>query len=132
MNNMEQNRQIVQAGLDNRANKRKKAMMEAEQEVITIQMFKIVNANSATAKPHPVCCESTICKAKKRSHKKTVVLRNISAINMIASILAIGVSVGFNFGAIPQMIATSVLPVFMFIFNLCMLINAHKKLKRRI
>ena len=46
---MEKNRQIVQKGLDSKKAKRKKSLIEAEQEAITEQIFNIVNAHARLA-----------------------------------------------------------------------------------
>lgn len=136
MNNMEQNRQIVQDGLDKRANKRKKAIVEAEQEVITIQMFRIVNTNANNAEPkhQPVYNEAQVYKANKKPSKKLIKLRNVSVVNMVASFVALNIPVILYFTNItemPCMLATLALPALTLIYNLCIFAKAQKKLKRR-
>ena len=50
MNTMEQNRQVVQDGLNKRKAARQIALYDAEQEAITIQIINIVNNNACRAK----------------------------------------------------------------------------------
>lgn len=50
MNNTEQNRIIVQEGLNKRKAARQSALYDAEQEAITIQIINIVNNNAIRAK----------------------------------------------------------------------------------
>ena len=133
MNNMEQNRQIVQDGLDKRANKRKKAIIEAEQEVITIQMFRIVNTNANNAEPKYQSVRNEV-PVYKRPSKKLIRLRNVSAVNMVASFVALTIPVILyftNLTEIPCMLATLALPALTLIYNLCIFAKAQKKLKRR-
>ena len=133
MNDMEQNRQIVQEGLDKRANKRKKAITEAEQEAITTQMFDIVNTNALTA-PKFAFDEIATSKANKRSKKKSIMIRNMSAINAaVAFLLLVTLTVLYTMCLmeIKPMAVISVLPIIMLIYNLCILTKAQKKLKRR-
>ena len=118
MNNMEQNRQIVQDGLDKRANKRKKAIVEAEQEVITIQMFKY----------QPVRNEAPVYK---KPSKKLIRLRNVAIVNMVASFVALTIPVILYLTEMPCVLATLALPALTLIYNLCIFAKAQKKLKRR-
>lgn len=139
MNTMEQNRQIVQNGLDKRKNNRKKAIIEAEQEVITIKMFQIVNTNACNAeeKYQPVYSETTIRKTDKYPGKRTAMLkkhRTVAVVNIIASLLALIISAVFyviNLTELLYMVAASIPSAFMLIFNLCIFVKAQKKLKRR-
>lgn len=133
MNDMEQNRQIVQDGLDKRASKRKKAITEAEQEAITTQMFDMVNTNALTA-PKLALNEIPISKAIKRNKKKSIMIRNMSAINaVVAFLLLVTLAVLYTMCLmeIKPMAVVSVLPIIMLIYNLCIFIKAQKKLKRR-
>jgi hypothetical protein len=140
MDIMEQNRQTVQAGLDKRSSSRKKAIVEAEQEVITIQMFRIVNANADNAdnRHQVVCNQIATTKANHRRNKKIAELkknRKRTLVNIIASILALVVIAVFyavDLTEIIYAIAISVLPIFMLIFNLCILAKTQKKLKRTV
>jgi len=137
MNSMEQNRKIVQDGLDKRASKRNKAIIEAEQEVITVQIFKIVNtnANNAECKQQPVYIETPVCKANKKPNKRIAMFRNMSAVNFVVSTVALIISIvlyATHLTDLICMIATSILPVFMIILNLCIFVKMQKKLKRRV
>ena len=137
---MEQNRQIVQEGLNKRSSSRKKAIVEAEQEVITVQMFRIVNANADDADiRHRVAYNQTIAhKANNRRNKKIAELkknRKKTIVNIIASVLALAVVAVFYVFSLTEMIcaiAVSVLPMFMLIFNLCIFAKTQKKLKRTV
>ena len=138
MNNMEMehNRQVVQDGLDKRSNRRKKAIIEAEQEVITIQMFRIVNTNANNAEPkhQPAYYEAPICKANKKPSKKLIKLRNVSAVNMALSFVALAIPVVLYFTNLMEMIgalATIAIPALAFIYNLCIFVQTQKKLKWR-
>ena len=134
---MEKNRKIVQEGLDKKANKRKQSIREAEQEAFTVQMFAIINANAcnAAASIQPVHIETPIHKAIKKPSKKTVRLRNMSAVNFIVSIVELIISIVLYATSLMDLIcfiAVSILPVVMAILNLCILVKTQKKLKRRV
>lgn len=139
MDTMEKNRQTVQEGLENRANKRKKAIIEAEHEVITIQMFRIVNANAndADVKRQMARNQIAIKRETNRRNKRIEMLkkqRKAALLNMGASTLAFAIAaVLYVIGVreIFYVIATSTLLLFVFIFNLCLLIKAQKKLNRK-
>ena len=133
---MEKNRQIVQDGLNKRSSKRNKAIIEAEQEGITVQIFNIVNtnANNAKPKPLPAYMETPVCKTTKRPSKRTIMLRNVSAMNLITSIVALIISIvlyATHLTDLICMIAMAIMPAFMIILNLCIFVNMQKKLKRR-
>ena len=134
---MENNRKIVQEGLNKRSAKRTKAIIEAEQEVITVQMFNVVNnkVHSASAIFYqPAYREEPVCKANKKPSKKLIRLRNVSAINTCASLAALIILAAMYFiyrTELPIMIVTAALPALMLIYNIVHLTKAQKKLKRR-
>ena len=133
---MENNRKIVQEGLDKRSAKRTKAIIEAEQEGITVQMFQVVNTKipSGAIFYQPVYREEPVHKAKKNPSKKIIRLRNVSANNACASLVAFIVPTVLYFigkTEFPVMGATSALPVLMFIYNIVHFAKAQKKLRRK-
>ena len=133
---MEKNRQVVQDGLNKRANKRKQSIREAEQEAITVQMFAIINANACSDASHipAIHMEAPICKTIKKPSKKLIKLRNVAAVNMVASFVAFTIPIvlyAIHLMEISSMFATLALPVLAFIYNLCIFAKAQKKLKRR-
>ena len=146
METMEQNRQIVQEGLDRSASKRKKAIVEAEQEIITVQMFRIVNANAydaaarqkiADAKQQFARNQVEVTKANNRRNKKIAIIkkqRKAIIINEIASMFLLAIAVAFYLTGVTEMLTAAVvfaLSMFLFIFNLCLFVKAQKKLKGR-
>lgn len=142
MNNMERNRQIVQESLDKKANKRKKAIMDAEQEVITINMFKIVNANAdcAEAKRQEERNKMITCKVNlrnsKRSAKRIAAIkkrRNTAWVNAIVSTLALVAPIVFcalGKTELLNMIATVAPITFCLVFNLYIVLKTQMKLKK--
>lgn len=130
---MENNRKTVQEGLNKRANKRNKAIIEAEQEVITVQMFQVVNTKvpSGAIFYQPVYREEPVHKANKKPSKKLIRLRNVSVINACASLVAFIIPIILYFIGKTELIVTSALPALMFIYNIVHFAKAQKKLKRR-
>jgi hypothetical protein len=133
---MENNRKIVQDGLNKRASKRSKAIIEAEHEIITVKMFSIVNTNACNAESRyqSTYIEAPVCKANKKPSKKLIRLRNVSVINACTSFVAFIIATILYFIGKTElliMIATSALPVLMFIYNIVHFAKAQKKLKWR-
>lgn len=145
MNNMERNRQIVQENLDKKANKRKKAIIDAEQEVITINMFKIVNANADCAeakrqaertKRQEERNKMITCKVNLRNSKRIATIkkrRNTAVVNTIASALALVAPIVFcalGKTELLNMIVTVAPIAFLLIFNLYLVLKTQIKLKK--
>ena len=140
MNTKEQNRQIVQDSLDKRKAKRKSTIFEAEQEGITINMFKIVNenANYADAKREVERLNMMARKVNIRNSKRIAAIkrrRNIYLVNAIASAASIVAPIVFYiFGKTElfNIIATVAPIAFVLAFNLYLTIKTQIKLKREI
>lgn len=145
MNDMERNRQIVQDGLDKRANKRKQKIADAEHERITITMFQIINTSARDAEIQRQAeldaalayNEMVAQKANKRLSKRIASLkrhRSIAIINATASLLMLIASIVFfvvGLTELSYMIVASVVSTFMFVFNLCIFVTTQKKLNWR-
>lgn len=147
MNDMERNRQIVQEGLDRRANKRRQKIADAEHEVITIRMFQIINNNAAVADEvqRKAAYDATLAynammaqKANKKRNKRIATLkkhRAISVVNVSVSLLVLTISVVFyaiHLTEILYAIVTAVPAIFTLIFNLCIFVTTQKKLNWRV
>lgn len=145
MSDLERNRQIVQEGLDRRANKRKQRIADAEHEIITINMFQIINTNAHDAEERRKAeqnaarayNEMVAQKANKKLSQKIAMLkqrRNVSVTNTIASLLMLIASAVFfvvGLTELSYMIVTSVMSAFVFTFNLCIFVTTQKKLNWR-
>ena len=125
MSNTEQNRQIVQEGLNKRKSNRNKALAEAEQEKLTIQMFYIVNQNASDAEVQKKKKSEAAIANKKKQVRKTklaAVKRQGKAaiIGLWASVAlfgAIGILYVTGITEMWSAIATAMLAVVMFAFN---------------
>ena len=145
MNTKEQNKQIVQESLDKRKSKRKSTIFEAEQEGITINMFKIVNANADYAEAKRAV-ERTECeierinmmtrKANIRNSKRIAKIkrrRNIAIVNTSAAILSLTAPIVFYVlgrTELFNMIATIVPIAFVIGFNMYLAIKTQMKLTK--
>lgn len=131
MDKLEENKKIVQEGLNKRAEKRNKAAKEAEQETITIQIFNIVNKNASNAEMEKQIVHDALATNKKK--KKVAALKrqgNATIKSLYASAILFGMAIILHIVGVTELwsaIATSVLAATMFIFNIIVLIeNANK------
>lgn len=130
---MENNRKIVQEGLNKRSAKRTKAAMEAEQEVITVHMFQVVNTKvpSESIFYQPPVYQEPVHKANKKPSKKLIRLTAINVCASTAALVILAVMYFIGKTELSIMIATSVLPALMLIYNIVHFAKAQKKLKWR-
>jgi hypothetical protein len=136
---MEEKRQIVQDGLNKRKTKRKQAIIDAEQDAITMQMIDIVNRNAKRVETQSQA-ELAKCQEHKYNKKKISNLNKNNDIIIVrlyafatAFILAIMLYV-FHLTQLWSLIASSVLLAICFAFDAYILIqNARElaKLKKR-
>lgn len=132
METMEQNKQIVQEGLDNNKRKRKEDIADKEHEVITINMFNIINTHASNEDTKRQIARSQI-KANDIRNKKIAKYkkrRNEILVNIIAAAIMILVAALFYIFDVTELLYAAVMavaPMFMLVFNICKLVNAKKK-----
>ena len=129
MGTPEENKQIVQEGLNKRKAKRKNAQIEAEQEAITSQMIDIVNKNAKAAE-----VQREIRMAERRTNKKIAKLKkeaNDATACMWLSVALFAVSTicyAFGLTELWTMIVSVVLELALFGFNIFILAQNAKAL----
>ena len=125
-------------GIDKRKAKRKSAVFEAEQEGITINMFKIVNenANYADIKREIERLNMMNRKANIRSGKRIASIkrkRNVAIVNAVAAALSLAAPIVFYVlgkTELFNMITTVAPSTFVLVFNLYHTIKTQMKLKK--
>lgn len=135
MSEMEQKRQIVQDGLNKRKTKRKQAVVEAEQEALTMQMIDIVNRNARNAEIKKRA-ERAERKERLRIDKITMASKNGNkniATNLFVAAIILFVAIALYVVHLTELwllIAVSVLFVAYVAFNIYSLIINIKKLAK--
>ena len=127
MDILEQNKQIVQEALDERATKRKNVIIEAEQEAITTQMIDIVNKNASDAEKQR--------KAVELQRKKKISLlkrqANCAMLGVFASLLQLGVGISSYIVGATELwsaIVACILSATIFTIQIIILVNNSRKL----
>lgn len=128
MGTTEQNRQVVQEGLDKRKTKRQQDLIDTEQEVITTQMIDIVNRNAYNAKVKK--------QARIAERKRIAVLNkrnNRNVINLYASVITISLAILLyvvDLTKLWSLITSSVLLTAYFAFNIYKIIKNTKEITK--
>lgn len=141
----EQNKQIVQNALNERADKRKGDMLEAEHDAITTQIFKFVNDNEAEAERKRLADEakeklkrqiSEAEAAERKRKKKIAALKKRGKLYMLsvyASMAQIGAGlIAYIFSATELwcMIVSCVLAVAVLTTQIILLLENSRKISR--
>lgn len=143
----EQNKQIVQNALNERADKRKGDMLEAEHDAITTQIFKFVNDNEAEAERKRLADEakeklkrqiSEAEAAERKRKKKIAALKkrgNLYMLSVYTSMAQIGaglIAYIFSTTELWYMIVSCALAVAVLTTQIILLLENSRKLSKLI